>query len=122
VDKNELVLPQFVVGTLILFVIIPPLFGMDLAALDAVNLSVIAIIGTVGTTVPFIAFIAAAAVNPAWRLGITGYAVPTLAVLGAVVFLGEPFTLNMAAGAALIISGVILADRANRRGPVLVPV
>lgn len=122
VDKDELVLPQFVVGTAILFVAIPPLFGMDFAALDPVNLSVIAIIGTIGTTVPFIAFIVAAAVNPAWRLGITGYAVPALAVLGAVIFLGEPFTLTMAAGATLIIGGVILADRANRRGPVLVPV
>lgn len=122
VEKEELVLPQFVVGTVILFVLIPPIFGMDFAALDAVNLSVIAVIGTIGTTVPFVAFIIAAAVNPAWRLGITGYAVPALAVFGAVLFLGEPFTLNMAAGAVLIIGGVILADRANRRGPVLVPV
>lgn len=122
VEPDDLVLPQFVVGTVILFVFIPPLFGMDLAALDAPSLGVIAIIGTIGTTIPFIAFIVAAAVNPAWRLGITGYAVPALAVLLAVVFLGEPFTLNMAAGAALIIGGVILADRANRQGPVVVPV
>lgn len=122
VDKEDLVLPQFVVGTLILFMTIPPLFGLDTAALDPVSLSVIAVIGTIGTTLPFIAFIVAAAVNPAWRLGITGYAVPTLAVFAAVLFLGEPFTLNMAAGAILIIGGVVLADRSNRRVPALVPV
>lgn len=122
VDKHELVLPQFAVGTLVLFTLIPPIFGLDLAAVDGTSLGVIAVIGTIGTTLPFTAFIVAAALNPAWRLGLTGYSVPVLAVLLAVLFLGEPFTATMAMGATLILGGVVLADRANRDHEVIVPI
>jgi drug/metabolite transporter (DMT)-like permease len=123
VDKDELVLPQFVVGTAVLFLLIPPLFGMNLEAVDMTNLGIIAVIGTIGTTLPFTAFIVAAAINPAWRLGLTGYSVPVLAVFLAVVFLGEQFTLTMAIGAVLIVGGVVMADRANRGTPeTIVPI
>jgi drug/metabolite transporter (DMT)-like permease len=122
VEKNDLVLPQFVVGTLVLFVLIPPLFGMDFGSVDGTSMGMIAIIGVVGTTLPFTAFIIAAAINPAWRLGLTGYAVPVLAVALAIAFLGETITTTIVFGAVLIIGGVILADRANRTGEVVVPV
>lgn len=123
VDKDQLVLPQFVVGTAVLFLLIPPLFGMNLESVDMTNLGIIAVIGTIGTTLPFTAFIVAAAINPAWRLGLTGYAVPVLAVLLAIVFLGEQFTLTMAIGAVFIVGGVVMADRANRGVPeTIVPI
>jgi drug/metabolite transporter (DMT)-like permease len=123
VKTEDLVLPQFAVGTLILFVVVPPVFGLDLGSIDPGSLGLIAVIGVVGTTLPFTAFIIAAAINPAWRLGLTGYTVPALAVALAIVLLGERLTPSIIGGAVLILGGVILADRANRgTSEVIVPI
>jgi drug/metabolite transporter (DMT)-like permease len=57
--------------------------------------------------------------NPASRLALTGYSVPVVAVALAVIFLGETITLSILGGATLILTGVILADRATNNAPVV---
>ena len=123
VDSQSLVLPQFVVCTAILFLVVPVLFEPDFTGVEGDNLVLLLVLGVVGTALPFAMFIIAASVNPAWRLGITGYTVPVLAVALAVVLLGERLTPAIIGGAVLIVGGVILADRANRHIPeVIVPI
>lgn len=123
VPSTELVLPQFVVSTAVLLLVIPMVFEPDFAGVGATSMGLLVALGVIGTALPFAMFIVAASVNPAWRLGITGYTVPVLAVAMAVVFLGERLTPEIVGGAALIVGGVVLADRANRRDPeVVVPI
>jgi drug/metabolite transporter (DMT)-like permease len=118
VPSEQLVLPQFLVGTAVLFVFVPLLFDFEPASIDTISLVWLVVLGVVGTALPFATFIIAAAVNPAWRLGLTGYTVPVLAVAMAVVFLGERLTLAIIGGAVLIVGGVILAERATAPVPV----
>ena len=79
--------------------------------------ALIAILGSFGTAVPFTAFLIAAEINPASRLGVSGYLVPVVAVTLAVIFLDETITLTVLAGAALIVGGVILTERATKHVP-----
>ncbi len=67
---------------------------------------------------PFSAFLIAAEVNPAARLGIAGYVVPVIAVVLAVLFLGESLTIPIMVGAVLILTGVMLTERSSRHVPV----
>jgi drug/metabolite transporter (DMT)-like permease len=115
VPAEELVIPQMLTGTTALLMVVPLAFGFNLGAVDVTSAWLILLIGLVGTTLPFAAFIVAAAINPAWRLGLTGYTVPVLAVAMAIVFLGERPTLTVAAGAVLIVTGVVMADKASSR-------
>lgn len=117
VPSDDLVLPQFTVNTVVLIVLVPLLFEIDFAPIDGASWWLIALIGTVGTTVPFAAFIIAASTNSAARLGLTGYSVPVVAVILAIVFLGERLTPAVAGGAALIVGGVILTERATSHIP-----
>ncbi len=112
---EELVLPQFTSCTLALFLVVPVFFDFDVSTVDRESWWLIVIMGTVGTVVPFAAFLVGASVNPSWRLGLTGYTVPVLAVALAILFLGESLTLPVVVGAFLIVGGVVIADRASRR-------
>jgi drug/metabolite transporter (DMT)-like permease len=71
----------------------------------------------VGTALPFASFLFAAEINPASRLAITGYTVPVIGTIGALIFLGEAFTGIMVLGALLIIAGVYLSERISRYVP-----
>lgn len=115
VDAENLVLPQFTVNTVLVAALFPMLFPFDLAPVRAADWLMLVGIGAVGTTLAFAAFIVAAEVNPASRLALTGYSVPVVAVVLAVVFLGERPTLSVLAGALLIVAGVIMAERATSK-------
>jgi len=118
VPSDQLVLPQFAVNTVVLIVAIPLFFGIDLASVDNVSWLLIAGVGGLGTTLAFASFLIAAGMNPASRLALTGYSVPVVAVTFAVLFLGESITLAIFGGATLILTGVILAERATDHVPV----
>ena len=117
VDSSTLVLPQFTVGTIALFLLIPLLGEAGVSSFGAADWVMIAAIGAIGTTVPFASFLVAAAINPASRLALTGYMVPVVAVTLAVIFLGETVTTSILVGAALILGGVYLAERGTKRIP-----
>ena len=109
--SDKLVLPQFTVNTVTVFAIAPFLAATELGSISAPTWLLMGGVGAIGTALPFISFLIAASLNPASRLALTGYAVPVLAVALAVTFLGESLTTEILAGAVLIITGVVLAER-----------
>jgi drug/metabolite transporter (DMT)-like permease len=118
VSSNDLVLPQFSVNTVVVSMLLPLFFDFEIATIDAASWWMIAGIGALGTTLAFGSFLVAAGVNPASRLAIVGYTIPVLSVILAVIFLGETVTPAVVGGAALIITGVVIADRATSHVPV----
>jgi drug/metabolite transporter (DMT)-like permease len=117
VAAENLVLPQFTVNTVLLLTVVPLVAEVDLTGISGESWALLAGIGVIGTTVPFASFLIAAGINPAYRLGLTGYTVPVVAVALAVAFLGERLTLPVIAGAALIVAGVVIAERATDHVP-----
>ena len=117
VPSDDLVLPQFTVNTVVVVVLAPLVFPFDLGTVDPLSWLFIIGIGALGTTVAFTAFIIGAGLNPASRLALTGYTVPVIAVALAVAFLGEKLTPAVIGGAALIVAGVILAERSTNYVP-----
>lgn len=113
VDSKNLVLPQFTVNTVFVVTVLPLLFDFDLGTVQGTDWWLILGIGTLGTTLAFGAFLTGAGMNPAARLAMVGYAVPVVAVTLAVVFLGETLTPAVVGGAALILTGVVLTERAT---------
>ena len=117
VKSETLVLPQFTVGTIVLFLLIPLLGEEGVSAFGPAEWVMVAAIGAIGTTVPFGSFLVAASMNPASRLGLVGYLVPVVGVTLAVVFLGETVTTSIMVGAVLILGGVFLAERGTKHVP-----
>lgn len=117
ISSDELVLPQFAVAAVVLLTL-TPLFGIqEVSSIGAVNWLLVAGVGVVGTTLPFTSLLIGAAINPASRLALIGYAVPVGAVLLAVIFLGESLTIEVVVGAVLIIGGVVLAEKYGKHVP-----
>lgn len=114
---NDLVLPQFTVGTIVVSVAMPILFDFEVAAIDLASWWMVAGIGVLGTTLAFGSFLVAAGINPAYRLAYVGYTIPVLSVTLAVIFLGEDLTIPVVAGAVLILAGVVLAERTSDHVP-----
>jgi drug/metabolite transporter (DMT)-like permease len=117
VPSDDLVLPQFTVNTVFVVGVLPLFVDVQPGTVDGITWLLIAGVGALGTTVAFTAFLIGAGINPASRLALTGYSVPVLAVALAVLFLGERLTLAIGVGAAMIVLGVVLAERATGHVP-----
>jgi drug/metabolite transporter (DMT)-like permease len=117
VPAEDLVLPQFTVNTALLLAVVPFVADVRIGGISAESWVLLVALGVIGTTVPFASFLIAAGINPAYRLGLTGYTVPVVAVALAATFLGERLTLPVIVGAALIVAGVVLAERATDHVP-----
>lgn len=117
VSSHDLVLPQFSVNTVIVMLVLPFFFDFETTGLDAANWWMIAGVGALGTTLAFGSFLVAAGVNPAYRLAYVGYTIPVLAVVLAIVFLGERLTVAVVVGAVMILSGVVMAERTTTHVP-----
>lgn len=117
VPSEKLVLPQFTVNTFVVVVILPFFFEFDPSTVDTASWWLIAGIGVFGTTLTFGSFLIAAGLNPASRLGLISYAIPPLSVILAVIFLDENLTPAIVVGAALILTGVVLAERYTTHVP-----
>lgn len=117
VSSNDLVLPQFSVNTVVVSLLLPLFFDFEIATVNAADWWMIAGIGALGTTLAFGSFLVAAGLNPASRLAMVGYTIPVLSVILAVIFLGETVTPSVMGGAALILTGVVMADRATSHVP-----
>jgi drug/metabolite transporter (DMT)-like permease len=116
VGGDSLVIPQFTVATVVLFLLLP-ILGAAPSAISSSDWLFILALGTLGTTIPFTAFLVAAEINPASRLGVSGYLVPVVAVALAVIFLGETLSFAILVGAVFIIGGVVMAERATPHVP-----
>lgn len=116
-SSRDLVLPQFTVNTLASGLLLPLFFEFDLGTVDRGSWLLIAGVGALGTTLAFGSFLTAAGLNPASRLALVGYAIPIVSVALAVIFLDESLTPAVVGGAALIISGVVMAERNTTHVP-----
>ena len=117
VPSNDLVLPQFSVNTVIVILILPLFADFQIETVGVADWWMIAGIGALGTTLAFGSFMVAAGLNPAYRLAYVGYTIPVLSVVLAIVFLGETLTPVIVIGAALILTGVVLAERTTTHVP-----
>lgn len=80
---------------------------------DPVELGVLGLMGA-GTILPYIMSLKASELAPASRVGLMGYLIPLVGVIGGVVIFNELLTANLAFGGLLILAGVTLVGRANR--------
>jgi drug/metabolite transporter (DMT)-like permease len=117
ISPARLVVPQFAFGFLALLIGLAVVGGGRTSPIDANLWWLLGASGVVGTALPFAAFLFAAEINPASRLAITGYTVPVIGTIGALIFLGETFTGVMVVGALLIIAGVYISERIARYVP-----
>lgn len=119
----ELIVPQFVAAAAV--IVVASLVSGSLAGIgrmDGGSWWLIAILGTAATTLPFGALLWLSELTTAARVALMAYLVPLLGVAGGVLILNEPFGLRLLAGGALILAGVVLADRSERRAHALTPV
>lgn len=110
-DSARLALPQFTVGAALLVVLIPFTDGLPADVTVRGWLLVVAA-GLLSTALPFLVFYQAMKHVTATQAALTGYMIPIFAIVLGAVLLDERITTAMLAGGALIITGVVLTDRA----------
>jgi drug/metabolite transporter (DMT)-like permease len=118
VGGDGLVIPQFAIATAISLAAVPFLNTTPVSTIEPSEWALLVALGAIATAVPFSAFLVAAQINLASRLAVVGYVVPVIAVVLAVVFLGESLTIPIGVGAVLILAGVMLTERSIRHVPV----
>jgi len=117
VPGESLVLPQFAVAAVAMALILPMLPAEGVGGWSGGDWLQVAVIGVVGTALPHAAFLIGASINSAARLALTGYSVPVVAILLAIVMLGERLTPSVGVGAVMIIGGVVLVERSTVHHP-----
>ncbi len=98
--------------------VVPAMFLIEGAptAITAAGWGLIVYMATVSTVVPFVLYYRLLQDISATQVSLVGYLVPLVAVVGGIVLLGERLQGGMVLGGALILLGVVLADRAERVG------
>jgi drug/metabolite transporter (DMT)-like permease len=86
----------------------------------SVELVILGLMGA-GTILTYVTSLKASELAPASRVGLMGYLVPVVGVLGGVLIFNETLTANLALGGLLILAGVTLVGRANRTVAVVPP-
>jgi drug/metabolite transporter (DMT)-like permease len=118
VGGDGLVIPQFAVAATVGALTMPFLSDTPVSTVEPAQWRLLLALGVFATAIPFTAFLVAAQVNPASRLAVIAYLVPVIAIALAIVALGETLTATVAAGAVMIITGVVLTERSSRHVPV----
>jgi drug/metabolite transporter (DMT)-like permease len=80
---------------------------------DSVELGILGVMG-VGTILTYVTSLKASELAPASRVGLMGYLVPVVGVVGGVLIFNEALTANLALGGLLVLAGVTLVGRAHR--------
>jgi drug/metabolite transporter (DMT)-like permease len=116
----ELVLPQFVVAAAV--VLVASLASGSVQGIGRMDLGswgLIALLGTAATALPFGALLWLSELTTAARVALMAYLVPLVGVAGGVLILDEALGWRLVSGGALILAGVVLADRSERRAHTL---
>jgi len=112
----RLVVPQFVGAGAIAVVAALPTGGLvGLGELNAAQWALLMMSGAVATALPFGAILWLSELASAAKTSLVAYLVPLIGVTGSVTLLGEPLTPGLVIGGALILLGVVIAERAERR-------
>ncbi len=116
ISPGRLVIPQFVgAGAVALLTALIADGLAGLGRLDATQWWLLALSGTMATALPFVAILWLSEVATAAKTSLVAYLVPLIGVAGGVTLLHEPLTPGLVAGGALILLGVVVAERAERR-------
>jgi drug/metabolite transporter (DMT)-like permease len=116
----ELVLPQFVAATGVVLAAALASGSIEgIGRMDRGSFGLIVLLGTACTTVPFGALLWLSQSTTAARVALMAYLVPLVGVTGGILILGEPLGWRLLGGGALILAGVMLADRTERRAHAL---
>lgn len=116
----ELILPQFVAGIALVVVASLVTGSLDgILEMNRTSFGLTALLGVVATTLPFGALLWLSEMATAARTALIAYLVPLVGVAGGVLILDEPLGLRLLMGGALILAGVVLADRSERGTHVL---
>ena len=119
----QLILPQFVAAVVVIVFASFVSGSLEgIGRLDGGSWGLIALLGIAATTVPFAALLWLSQLTTAARVALMSYLVPLVGVAGGVLILGEPLGLRLLVGGALILAGVVLADRSEKRAHTRTPV
>jgi drug/metabolite transporter (DMT)-like permease len=114
----HLIVPQFVgAGIIALAAAIPAGGFLGFAELTPTEWYLLMMSGAVATALPFWAILRLSELASAAKTSLVAYLVPLVGVTGSVVLLEEPLTSGLLIGGALILLGVVIAERAERKRP-----
>ena len=112
----HLIVPQFVgAGTIALAAAIPAGGLLGFADLTPTGWYLLIMSGAIATALPFWAILRLSELASAAKTSLVAYLVPLVGVTGSIVLLREPLTSGLIIGGALILLGVVIAERAERR-------
>jgi drug/metabolite transporter (DMT)-like permease len=111
-DLLDLAIPQFVVGILVVIPTMLALEGLP-RGISAAGWGLITYIGLVGTFVPSLLFFWMLQRVGATTASLPSYMIPVIALTGGALLLGEQVTLIIGLGGVLILTGVLITERAE---------
>ena len=101
------------IGAIILAAVVPVIAEVPLQY-DAETWALLAFLAVGATVIPYFAFFWATSHASATLVSLSGYIAPLVAVILGVVLLDEQIQGSIVVGGLLILTGVIIADRAAR--------
>lgn len=116
-DPMELTWMQFTVGVVLVGGTMLVFEGVP-GAISAWGWTLIVYLTVIGSVIPFLLFFWLLQQVSSTKASLVGYVVPLVALVSGIVLLDEKLQVGLVVGGALILAGVILTDRAERRIPV----
>lgn len=113
-DPMELTFMQFVIGIFLIGVSMLVIEGPP-PAISAWGWLLIGYMTLVGSVTPFLLFFWLLQHVSATKASLVGYVVPVVALIAGITLLNEKLQAGIVVGGALIVVGVVLTDRAERR-------
>ena len=113
-DPMELTFMQFALGILFIGVAMAIFEGMP-GSISAWGWALIAYMTVVGSVLPFLLFFWLLQRVSTTKASLVGYIVPLVALVAGIVLLDERLQVGISIGGLLILAGVVLTDRAERR-------
>ena len=111
---------QFTVGIVIVGVTMLVAEGIP-AGISAEGWALITYLAVLGSVLPFLMFYWVLRHATSTKASLVGYFVPLVALIVGVIWLGEQIQPGIVGGGVLILCGVVLTDRAERRAAVPSP-
>jgi drug/metabolite transporter (DMT)-like permease len=99
-----------------------PFGALDVTGLTAYQWWLFIAFALFSTVLPFITILKAYQLTTAARASLVGYLVPILAAVASIVVLAEPVTIRFVVAGTLIVVGVWISDRTERRGRIASPI
>ena len=112
-DTMEMIGIQFGASTVLLIPVMLLAEGVP-TSISAPGWTLIAYMAVASTFLPFYLYYRLLRTTPATTVALVGYLVPLVSLIGGVLLLGEHIESGIAIGGALILTGMVITDRAGR--------